>query len=88
MKKHIEKAEQVLADLRTQREALIERGHDLEKRRQEVAFAAHTGSKKERAKLDEINNEAYSHTITNSGPWTQPLRKRPRSSQLLTRQQR
>jgi hypothetical protein len=54
----IEKAEAVLADLTAQREELIAKGHDLEERRQEISYSAHTGSKKERAQLDQINSEA------------------------------
>jgi hypothetical protein len=54
----VEKAQAVLADLQAKREALIARGHELDERRQEVAFAAHTGSKAERAKLDEVNSES------------------------------
>jgi hypothetical protein len=57
----VEKAEQVLADLNAQRDALIAKGHELEQRRQEIAFLAHTGSKKERAQLDQINSEALTH---------------------------
>lgn len=59
--KQIQKAEQVLADLNAKREELIARGHDLGEKRQEIAFAAHTGSKKERAELDKINAEALTH---------------------------
>jgi hypothetical protein len=57
----IDKAQQVLADLNAQREELIARGHDLEERRQEISFSAHTGSKKDRAQLDQINSEAITH---------------------------
>jgi hypothetical protein len=59
----ITKAEQVLAELNAKREELIARGHDLDERRQEIAFAAHTGSKKERILLHEINNEALTHDL-------------------------
>ena len=55
MKHSVQKTEQVLADLNAQRDALIARGHELEKRRQAIAFDAHTGNKAQRAKLDEIN---------------------------------
>jgi hypothetical protein len=61
MKKSIEKAEAVLADLNANREALVARGHELEARLQEVAFAAHTGNKAERTKLDETNSELLTH---------------------------
>ena len=60
-KTEVEKAEQVLADLNAQRDALIARGHELEERRQAIAFKAHTGSKAERSQLDEINSEAVTH---------------------------
>jgi hypothetical protein len=54
----IAKAQAVLADLNAQREKLIARSHELEERRQAIAFEAHTGNKAQRTKLDEINNEA------------------------------
>jgi hypothetical protein len=57
----VEKAQEVLADLQGQRDVLVARGHELEEQRQAIAFKAHTGSKAERAKLDEINNEALTH---------------------------
>ena len=60
-KSDVEKAQEVLADLNAQREALIARGQELEQRRQEIAFKAHTGSKAERAQLDQINSEAITH---------------------------
>lgn len=60
-KSEVDKAQDTLADLNAKREALVTRGHELEERRQEIAFAAHTGNKAERAKLDEINSEAISH---------------------------
>jgi len=60
-KSDVEKAQEVLADLNEQREALVSRGQELEQRRQEIAFKAHTGSKAERAQLDQINSEAITH---------------------------
>jgi hypothetical protein len=57
----ITKAEQVLADLNAKREALVARGHELAEQQQEISFKAHTGSKSERAKLDEINSHLLSH---------------------------
>jgi hypothetical protein len=57
----IEKAEAVLADLNAKRAALVAKGHDLEERRQEIAYLAHTGSKKERAELGELSSAAITH---------------------------
>jgi hypothetical protein len=57
----INKAEQVLADLNAKREALVARGHELAEQQQEIAFSEHTGSKKERAALDQINSELLTH---------------------------
>jgi hypothetical protein len=60
-KSDIAKAEQVLAELNAKREQLIARGHELAEQQQAIAFDAHTGSKKERTKLDEINSELLTH---------------------------
>jgi hypothetical protein len=54
----IERAEQVLAGLQTKRETMAARSVELEEQRTQIAFGAHTGNEKARAKLDTINREA------------------------------
>jgi hypothetical protein len=53
----VEKAEAILDDLNKQRGALVAHGHELEEKRQKIAFKAHTGSKADRTQLNQINSE-------------------------------
>ena len=57
-KSEVDKANEVLSGLQAQRDALIARAHELEERRQAIAFDAHSGNKAARAKLDETNSES------------------------------
>jgi hypothetical protein len=57
----VEQAEKVIRDLEEKHESLIGRTKVLCKQRQEVAYAAHTGDKTARARLNAINAEASTH---------------------------
>jgi hypothetical protein len=54
----VEKAETVLAELRARRESLVAHGHSLAQRRTEISFAAHTGDRAARKKLDDLHHES------------------------------
>jgi hypothetical protein len=54
----IEKCEKIAADLQDQRDALIGRIKTLGTQREAVSYAAYTGNKDAKAKLDKINIEA------------------------------
>jgi hypothetical protein len=57
----IEQAEKIVRELEEKQEALIARTKVLAKQRQECSYAAHTGDKAARTKLDKINVEASTH---------------------------
>jgi chromosome segregation ATPase len=57
----VEQADHVLNNLRQKRDALVAHGIELAEQRQHVAFDAHTGDAKARARLDAINREAAVH---------------------------
>jgi chromosome segregation ATPase len=58
----VEEAEATLSELNAKRDALVAHVHDLEHKRQAIAFKAHTGNKAERTKLDNINKEALTQS--------------------------
>lgn len=60
MTTEIEHAERDLNNLEEQREAIFSRTKLLDKQREQIAFAAHTGDKKAKDRLKEINTEAAS----------------------------
>jgi hypothetical protein len=62
MSNEIEKAENILRDLRAKREAAVAHGHSLGEQRVQLAFGAHAlGDTKSRKRLDEINRESALH---------------------------
>jgi hypothetical protein len=62
MSNEIEKAENILRDLRAKREAAVAHGHSLGEERTRLAFTAHgLGDSKARKRLDEINRESALH---------------------------
>jgi hypothetical protein len=61
VEKALEKATRDLNSPEEQREAIFSRTKLLEKQRSEVAFAAHTGDAKAKARLKDINSEAALH---------------------------
>jgi hypothetical protein len=57
----VEKAEHVLNNLRAKRDALVAHGIELGEERAKISFAAHTGDKGARQRLDKLNAEAALH---------------------------
>jgi len=55
-------AEATVAELTAKRDALVAHIHELEQKRQDIAFKAHTGNKAERTKLDHINKKALTQS--------------------------
>lgn len=54
----VETAERIVADLAAKRDILTARGADLSSERQAIAYAAHTGDKAARKRLDAVNAES------------------------------
>jgi hypothetical protein len=61
MPNDVERAGQIVAELRFKRDALVAHGIELNEQRQQVSYAAHTGDAAARKKLDNINREAALH---------------------------
>jgi hypothetical protein len=58
----VEHAEKIVIELEEKRECPFSRTKLLSKQRQEVSYAAHTGDKTARARLNQINVEASTHS--------------------------
>jgi hypothetical protein len=57
----VQKAEQIISELKAKRNEIIELEFSLSKERQSIAFEAHTGDEKARRRLDQINRTAAQH---------------------------
>jgi hypothetical protein len=58
---NVEQAEGVAAELRAKRDALVAHGIELGEERAKISFAAHTGDKGARQRLDKLNAEIALH---------------------------
>ena len=86
---NISKCEKILGDLQDQRDALLGRIRTLGQQREQVSYAAHTGSKDAKAKLDRINIEASTigHDIVSIEAAIAEANKRLKAAQLVVDQE-